>query len=123
VFGFLAEGGATPPPPAHNDFGDTMSDGIAGPLALLIILLLAVAMVLLIRSMNKHLRRLPDSFPATGPTTGRGAAGAELGSAGRGSAELAGAAPDEGPAGATPADAATPAGAAAPTGPSGQAGS
>jgi hypothetical protein len=121
VIGFLAEGGATPPP-AHNNFGDTMSDGIAGPLALLIILLLAVATVLLVRSMNKHLRRLPESFPATGPTTGRGATaadrtGAEPGGAEAGDVELAGAAPDDDPAGATPT------GAAAPTGPSGQAGS
>lgn len=35
----------------------------AGPLALLVIILLAVATVLLIRSMNARLRRLPPSFP------------------------------------------------------------
>lgn len=35
----------------------------AGPLALLVIVLLAVATVLLIRSMNARLRRLPPSFP------------------------------------------------------------
>ena len=81
MFGFLAEGGGTPPP-AHNNFGDTMSDGIAGPLALLIILLLAVATVLLIRSMNKHLRRLPDSFPAEAPAGRRGGAAAGPGDPG-----------------------------------------
>jgi hypothetical protein len=59
---FLAEGGVTPPP-AHNNFGDTMSDGIAGPLALLIIVLLAIATALLIRNMNARLRRLPERFP------------------------------------------------------------
>jgi hypothetical protein len=59
---FLAEGGGTPPP-THNNFGDTMSDGVAGPLALLIIVLLAIATVLLIRNMNARLRRLPESFP------------------------------------------------------------
>lgn len=62
MIGFLAEGGTTPPP-AQNNFGDTMGDGIAGPLALLIIVLLAVATILLIRNMNARLRRLPDRFP------------------------------------------------------------
>ncbi len=62
MIGFLAEGGATPPP-AQNNFGDTLGDGIAGPLALLIIVLLAVATVLLIRNMNARLRRLPERFP------------------------------------------------------------
>lgn len=51
---------------AQNNFGDTMSDGLAGPMALLIIVLLAIATVLLIRSMNKHLRRLPERFPDQG---------------------------------------------------------
>ena len=81
MFGFLAEGGGATPPPAHNNFGDTMSDGIAGPLALLIILLLAVATVLLIRSMNKHLRRLPDSFPATAAADREGDGGSAGGAA------------------------------------------
>jgi hypothetical protein len=63
MIGFLAESGGATPPPAQNNFGDTMSDGIAGPLALLIIVLLAVATVLLIRNMNARLRRLPESFP------------------------------------------------------------
>jgi hypothetical protein len=62
VIGFLTEGGA-PPPPTRNNFGDTMSDGMAGPLALLIIVLLAIATVLLIRNMNARLRRLPERFP------------------------------------------------------------
>ena len=34
----------------------------AGPLALLVIVLLGVATVLLIRNMNGHLRRLPRDF-------------------------------------------------------------
>jgi hypothetical protein len=72
MIGFLAEGRATPPP-AKNNFGDTMTDGIAGPLALLIILLLAVATVLLVRNMNSRLRRLPESFPA--PTGARAPGG------------------------------------------------
>jgi hypothetical protein len=60
----LAE--ATPPPPAQNNFGDDMSNGMAGPMALLIIVLLAIATVLLIRNMNGRLRRLPASFPVQG---------------------------------------------------------
>jgi hypothetical protein len=48
---------------AVNNFGDTRSGGLAGPMALLIILLLAVATVLLIRNMNARLRRLPERFP------------------------------------------------------------
>lgn len=48
---------------AQNTFGDTRSGSLAGPLGLLIIVLLIVATVLLIRNMNKRLRRLPDRFP------------------------------------------------------------
>ena len=36
--------------------------GSAGPLGLLVVLLIGLAMVLLIRNMNKRLRRLPRSF-------------------------------------------------------------
>lgn len=48
---------------AQNNFGDTTSDGLAGPMGLLIIVLLAIATVLLIRNMNSRLRRLPERFP------------------------------------------------------------
>jgi hypothetical protein len=48
---------------ADNDFGDNLGDGVAGPLGLLIIVLLAVATALLVRNMNKRLKRLPESFP------------------------------------------------------------
>jgi len=62
---------------ADNDFGDNLGDGVAGPVGLLIIVLLAIGTVLLIRNMNKHLKRLPESFPdprdarpsAAGPST------------------------------------------------------
>jgi len=47
---------------AVNNFGDTRSGGLAGPMGLFIIVLMCVATVLLIRNMNKRLRRLPDSF-------------------------------------------------------------
>ncbi len=48
---------------ADNDFGDNLGDGVAGPLGLLLIVLLAIATVLLVRNMNGHLKRLPASFP------------------------------------------------------------
>jgi hypothetical protein len=47
---------------AVNNFGDTRAGGLAGPMGLFIIVLMCVAVVLLIRSMNKHVRQLPDSF-------------------------------------------------------------
>jgi hypothetical protein len=48
---------------AENNFGDTRSGGLAGPMGLFLIILLATATVLLIRNMNARLRRLPDRFP------------------------------------------------------------
>jgi hypothetical protein len=48
---------------ADNDFGDNLGDGVAGPVGLLIIVLMAIAVVLLIRNMNARLKRLPSSFP------------------------------------------------------------
>jgi hypothetical protein len=53
---------------AGNNFGDTRSGGLAGPMGLFVIVLLSIATVLLIRNMNKRLRRLPDSFAAPAPT-------------------------------------------------------
>ena len=67
---------------AVNNFGDTRSGGLTGPMGLLIIVLMSIATVLLIRNMNKRLRRLPDSFddPKTpgqgGTVAGRNATGA-----------------------------------------------
>ena len=51
---------------AQNIFGDTRSGSLAGPLGLLIIVLLCIGTVLLIRNMNKRIRRLPDRFPNQG---------------------------------------------------------
>lgn len=51
-----------------NNFGDTRAGGLAGPMGLFVIVLLCIATVLLIRNMNKRLRRLPDSFPDTEQT-------------------------------------------------------
>jgi hypothetical protein len=62
---------------AVNNFGDTRSGGLAGPMGLFVIVLLSIATVLLIRNMNKRLRRLPDSF-ADGQQTQREAEIARL---------------------------------------------
>ncbi|MER7458272.1 hypothetical protein [Micromonospora sp. NPDC126480] len=51
---------------AQNNFGDTRTGGLAGPMGLFLILVLATATVLLIRNMNARLRRLPDRFPHQG---------------------------------------------------------
>ncbi|BCJ58502.1 hypothetical protein [Micromonospora endophytica] len=48
---------------AQNNFGDTRTGGLAGPMGLFLILVLGTATVLLIRNMNARLRRLPDRFP------------------------------------------------------------
>ncbi|SCL19461.1 hypothetical protein GA0070624_1763 [Micromonospora rhizosphaerae] len=48
---------------AENNFGDTRTGSLAGPMGLFLILLLGTATVLLIRNMNARLRRLPDRFP------------------------------------------------------------
>ena len=52
---------------AENNFGDTVPNGVAGPMGLFITVLLVVALYLLMRNMNKRLRRLPESFPVRGP--------------------------------------------------------
>jgi hypothetical protein len=54
---------------ADNNFGDTRSGSLAGPTGLVIILLLVAGTIFLIRSMNTHLRRVPERFqqpPAPG---------------------------------------------------------
>ena len=51
-------------PLAGNEFGDTQTDGIAGPVGLLIIVLLVLATVLLIRNMSGRIKRLPNRFSA-----------------------------------------------------------
>jgi hypothetical protein len=52
---------------AENNFGDTRTGGLAGPMGLFLIVLLATATVLLIRNMNARLRRLPERFPDQQP--------------------------------------------------------
>jgi hypothetical protein len=48
---------------ADNNFGDTRSGGLAGPMGLFIIVLLAIVTVFLIRNMTMRIKRLPDEFP------------------------------------------------------------
>lgn len=52
---------AAEPPPKGPEFGK------ASPIGLLVIVLLLVSTFLLIRSMNKQLRKLPDTFDADHP--------------------------------------------------------
>lgn len=55
---------------AQNNFGDTRTGGLAGPMGLFLIVALATVTVLLIRNMNARLRRLPDRFPQQGTPAG-----------------------------------------------------
>jgi hypothetical protein len=67
---------------AENNFGDTRSGSLDGPMGLLIVLLLVIATVLLIRNMNARLRRLPEEFPdqtAEPPAAGSDAAKQDAG--------------------------------------------
>ena len=51
-----------PPPPTPDPGGQGDDYGKAAPEALVVLLLFFVAVALLVRSMNKHLRRVPKSF-------------------------------------------------------------
>ena len=48
----------------HNSGPDF---GKASPFGLLVVVLLLVSLVLLVRSMNRHLRKLPESFDPQNP--------------------------------------------------------
>ncbi|SHG54776.1 hypothetical protein [Streptoalloteichus hindustanus] len=68
---------AQPPTPKPNDPGGRGEDfGKSSPVGLLLLILFFVAVVFLVRSMTKHLKRLPASFdePAGG-TSGDGKSG------------------------------------------------
>ncbi len=55
-----------PPPGQGEEFGK------ASPIALVVILLLAVATALLVRNMSKRIKRLPASFDTTDPSEDAG---------------------------------------------------
>ena len=89
---------------AANNFGDTREGAGAGPLALAVVALLAIATILLWRNMTARIKRLPASFPAQAPGGGRqGPAGDPQASAGEPAEATAAAVP---PAAARAADAA-----------------
>ncbi|MFG1928093.1 hypothetical protein [Cryptosporangium sp. NPDC048952] len=58
---------------AANNFGDTREGAGAGPLALAVVALLAIATILLWRNMTARIKRLPSSF-ATQDATDKPAA-------------------------------------------------
>jgi hypothetical protein len=61
---------APPPKPGPDPGGQGEDFGKAAPLGLVVLLLFFLAVALLVRSMNKHLRRVPKSFdndPGTPP--------------------------------------------------------
>ncbi len=76
----LAQGTSTPSNPSGPEFGK------ASPLGLVLVVALLAGTVLLIRSMNKQLRKLPDTFQPEHPEadqaadegTDRGAAVVEV---------------------------------------------
>ncbi|MCW2715668.1 MAG: hypothetical protein JWN88_2715, partial [Frankiales bacterium] len=49
---------------------DGVTGSLAGPAALLVVLLLFIATVLLVRNMDRRLRRLPTEFPPPGDRKG-----------------------------------------------------
>jgi hypothetical protein len=53
---------APPPQPGPGPGGQGDDFGKAAPLGLVVLLLFFLAVALLVRSMNKHLRRVPKSF-------------------------------------------------------------
>ncbi|MDH6283492.1 hypothetical protein M2284_000330 [Rhodococcus sp. LBL1] len=76
----LAQGTSTPSSPQGPEFGK------ASPLGLVLVVALLAGTILLVRSMNKQLRKLPDTFQPEHPEadqaadegTERGAAIAEV---------------------------------------------
>ena len=52
----------------HNSGPDF---GKASPFGLLVVVLLLISVVFLIRSMNRHLSKLPDSFDTQNPALGK----------------------------------------------------
>jgi hypothetical protein len=62
---------AVPPTPPPDPGGQGEDFGKAAPVALVVLLLFFVAVALLVRSMNKHLRRIPKSFESDSGTPPR----------------------------------------------------
>lgn len=64
VAGIVAVQRPTPPPKDPGGQGEDF--GKSAPVGLVVLLLFFVAVALLVRSMNKHLRRVPKSFDDEG---------------------------------------------------------
>ncbi len=64
-------------PPPENPGGQGEDFGKSSPVGLVVMILFFLAVVLLVRSMNKHLRRIPESFdpPRERPDDDAGSAG------------------------------------------------
>jgi len=84
------------PAPTPDDPGGRGEDfGKSSPVGLVVLIVFFVAVFFLVRSMNKHLRRVPASFdpppggerPAGGGATGGGAAGGAAGGGAAGAAD------------------------------------
>jgi hypothetical protein len=97
---------------------DPASNAQAGPLGLLVVVLLAIATVVLIRSMTRHLRRVPVSFdPEAAAAAGEAEAATAAGDADSVSDRTAEVASDgAGAAGGEPAEAERPGDQGAPAG-------
>ena len=62
---------------ADNNFGDTRSGGLAGPMGLLLIIILGAVTALLIRNMSKRIKRLPSTFDSSDDLSEPGRAGSD----------------------------------------------
>lgn len=69
--GYSAVELVAPPTPAPDPGGQGEDFGKAAPVALVVLLLFFLAVALLVRSMNKHLRRVPKSFDDDSGTSPR----------------------------------------------------
>lgn len=71
-----AVGQPSTPPPGPDDPGGRGADfGKSSPLGLLVLILFFVAVAFLVRSMTKHLKKVPESFDKPDATSGQGSAG------------------------------------------------
>jgi len=61
-FSVVAGSVSLAPPPPSDPGGQGEDFGKAAPVGLVVLLLFFLAVALLVRSMNKHLRRVPKSF-------------------------------------------------------------
>ncbi|QBJ97664.1 hypothetical protein ERC79_18250 [Rhodococcus sp. ABRD24] len=79
---FLAQGTSTPSNPSGPEFGK------ASPFGLVLIIALLIGTVLLVRSMNKQLKKLPDTFEPEHPEADQAAdEGTDRGAAPGGSSQ------------------------------------